>query len=75
MMMNLRGVRESGSVFAIPTYFFVVMMFITVGVGLLRYFLGSLGTVSNPPPMPEMTGLLVVTPFLLLHAFSTGTAP
>ncbi len=74
MVINLRGVRESGSVFAIPTYFFIIMMFVTVGVGLLRYFLGGLGAVSNPPPLIETTGLLVVTPFLLLHAFSTGTA-
>ena len=36
MMVNLRGVKESGAVFAIPTYFFVVMMFLTVGVGLVR---------------------------------------
>ena len=34
MLINLRGVRESGSIFAIPTYFFVAMMFITVVLGL-----------------------------------------
>src|SRR5512134_1616651 len=32
MLINLRGVKESGTAFAIPTYFFVVMMFITVGI-------------------------------------------
>ena len=36
MLMNLRGVKESGLVFALPTYFFVAMMYLTVGVGLLR---------------------------------------
>ena len=41
--INLRGVKESGMAFAVPTYFFVVMMFITVGIGLFRYFTGSLG--------------------------------
>ena len=41
MLMNLRGVKESGKAFAVPTYFFVVMMFTTVGVGFGRYFLGS----------------------------------
>ena len=36
MLINLRGVKESG-LFAIPTYFFVVMMYITVVVGLGRF--------------------------------------
>ena len=34
MLMNLRGVKESGTAFAIPTYFFVVLMFTAVGTGL-----------------------------------------
>src|SRR5512134_3422284 len=49
MLINLRGVKESGIFFAVPTYFFVVMMFITVGIGLFRYFSGSLGAVVDPP--------------------------
>src|SRR5512133_3060865 len=49
MLINLRGVKESGMAFAVPTYFFVVMMFLTVGVGLFRYFTGSLGIVVDPP--------------------------
>ena len=39
MLVNLRGVKESGAAFAIPTYFFIVMMFFTVGAGVIRYFL------------------------------------
>ncbi|MBN1661268.1 MAG: APC family permease [Anaerolineae bacterium] len=74
MVINLRGVRESGAVFAIPTYFFIVMMFLTVGVGLLRYLTGSLGQVMNPPEMDVVAVLPAVTPFLILHAFSSGTA-
>src|SRR4030095_5243716 len=50
MVMNLRGVKESGKAFAIPTYFFVVMMAVTVGFGIFRYLTGSLGMVGNPPP-------------------------
>ena len=34
MLMNLRGVKESGTAFAIPTYFFIVLMFTAVGTGL-----------------------------------------
>src|SRR5512136_3311265 len=41
MLVNLRGVKESGAVFAIPTYFFVTMMALTVGTGLLRLLTGT----------------------------------
>lgn len=75
MLINLRGVKESGILFAIPTYFFVVMMVLTVGVGFFHYFTGTLGTVINPPALAAATGTVVlVTPFLLLHAFSSGTS-
>ena len=73
MLINLRGVRESGTIFAIPTYFFVVMMFITVIVGLIRYFTGSLGMVTDPPPMEVLGGPQALTLFLILRAFSSGT--
>ena len=74
-VVNLRGVRESGAAFAIPSYFFIVMMFITIGTGLFKTFSGSLGTVIDPPEL-EHVGEIVsgVTAFLLLHAFSSGTA-
>jgi amino acid transporter len=76
MLINLRGVKESGVTFAIPTYFFIVTMFITICVGLFRYITGSLGTVVNPPEMTHHVAeaLVMVTPFLLLHAFANGTA-
>jgi amino acid transporter len=74
MTMNLRGVKESGTAFAIPTYFFVVMMFITVGVGLFRLLVtDTLGTVEDPPDMEMLTGVAMITPFLILHAFASGT--
>jgi amino acid transporter len=74
MVMNLRGVRESGRAFAVPTYFFVVSMYVTVGVGLFRYFTGSLGAVVNPPPTEALRSLQTITPFLILHAFANGTS-
>ncbi len=73
-MINLRGVKESGAIFAIPTYFFVTTMFITVGVGFYKSLTGSLGQVVNPPEIEVAQTLTMVTPFLLLHAFSSGTA-
>lgn len=75
MLVNLRGVKESGSAFAIPTYFFVVVMYLTVGIGLFRYVFGTLGVVVDPPAVEELGDTIkTVTPFLLLHAFSSGTA-
>jgi amino acid transporter len=74
MIINLRGVKESGTIFAIPTYFFVVMMFLTVGTGLVRYLTGTLGEVVDPPEMHTHGLVTAITPFLILHAFSSGTA-
>ncbi len=72
MLINLRGVKESGRAFAIPTYFFVLMMYLTVAVGLFRYFAGTLGLVVAPPHA-EVTTVQGVTLFLILRAFSNGT--
>jgi len=75
MVVNLRGVRESGAAFAIPSYFFIVMMFLTIIVGLIRLLFNSLGDVVDPPSLEYFgESLPAVTAFLLLHAFSSGTA-
>ncbi len=73
MLVNLRGLKESGVAFAVPTYFFVAMMFLMVGLGVFRYLTGSLGLVPNPPEI-EHLGTSAVTLFLILHTFSSGTA-
>ncbi len=72
MFVNLRGVKESGAVFAVPTYFFVTMMFLTVGTGLVRLLAGSRHAVPDPPPL-GIAPTLAIGLFLLLHAFSSGT--
>ena len=74
MVINLRGVRESGRAFAIPTMLFVVLMGIMLLTGFVRYFTGTLGTLVNPPEMVAVGAVTAVTPFLLLHAFSSGTS-
>ncbi len=73
MLVNLRGVRESGITFAVPTYFFLVMMFSTVIFGLFRYFTGGLGKVVEPPEIELIHALQPISLFLILHAFSSGT--
>ncbi len=72
MVINLRGVKESGVTFAIPTYFFLFMMFTAVIVGLVRYLTGSLGVVANPPTL-EVGFLQPLSLFLILRAFANGT--
>lgn len=74
MLINLRGVRESGTAIAVPSYFFIVMLYALVITGIARYFLGTLGGVVNPPHLETLDPLAAITPFLILHAFSSGTA-
>ncbi|MCC6147186.1 MAG: APC family permease [Anaerolineaceae bacterium] len=73
MQINLRGVKEAGIIFAFPTYFFVVMMYLTIGVGMFRLLTGTLGTVIDPPEIEMLHGLQGVTAFLILRAFANGT--
>jgi len=74
MLINLRGVRESGTIFAIPSYFFLAMMVLMLVVGFFRFITGSLGAVIDPPHLEALGPLVAVTPFLILHAFSSGTS-
>ncbi len=74
MFINLRGVRESGFLFATPNYFFILMMYVTLGIGVFRQLSGGLGSVVDPPELEIARTLQLVTPFLILHAFSSGTA-
>ncbi len=69
---NLRGVRESGRMFAVPTYFFIFMMFLMLGIGLFRQFTGTLHPLPVPPDISQATG--AVTLFIILKAFASGGA-
>ena len=76
-LVNLRGVKESGIAFAIPSYFFITIIYLLIGTGLFRILNGSLGTVSNPPSVEHLSEAILTKAafaFLLLHAFSSGTA-
>ncbi len=75
VILNLRGVRESGMAFAIPAYIFLAVTFLTIIVGLVRAAAGTLGTVVNPPELHSSSLIIqAVTPFLLLRAFANGTS-
>ena len=69
-VVNLRGVKESGLAFAVPTYIFLSLTMITIGVGYYQYFTGNLGMVTGVAPLHEATQ--GITAFLILRAFSSG---
>jgi amino acid transporter len=71
VFVNLRGIRESGLAFALPTYAFVASMFVLVGVGLVKTLLGDAPHAVVPDPVA--TGAGSVTLFVLLRAFSSGS--
>src|SRR3984893_9911034 len=70
-LANLRGIRESGSIFAIPTYVFLASMFALIGGGLVMYFSGQLYV---PPPETLAAPTEAFSLFLLLRAFAVGSA-
>ncbi len=73
MLMNLRGVKESGRVFASLSYFFIVMMYLMAFVGFGRLLFGGLGQVVDPPMDLMTSAVQPITLFLILRAFASGT--
>ena len=74
---NLRGVRESGSLFAAPTYAFLISFLFMIGYGLFSYYTyGGAAPVPGPEEIKMAEGykLQPLTLFLLLGAFSNGCA-
>ena len=70
---NLRGIRESGNIFALPTYLFVGGALLMIVVGVYRIvFEGAGATVMNPVPGAP-SPLQAVTVLLLLRAFASGS--
>ena len=70
--VNLRGVRESGITFALPTYGFVLSMLALIGVGLVKTVTGSPPHAVVPHPIPAGVG--AVSAFVLLRAFASGSS-
>jgi amino acid transporter len=71
-IVNLRGVRQSGLVFVLPTFAFVGCMAIAMGIGLVRFFAsgGHPHAVVAPPPLP--TASAAIGAWFLLKAFANG---
>ncbi len=68
---NLRGVRESGALFAAPTYVFILSMFALIAIGFYREMTGGL-VAPSAAEMPQVPVVHTLGLFLLLRAFSGG---
>ena len=73
-LVNLRGLRESGTVFAIPTYAFVVLLATAIVVGLARIIGDGGNPLSAGAPREEITATEGLGLFLVLRAFANGCA-
>jgi len=76
-LANLRGVKESGRLFAGPTYIYVLSLLALIGVGLYRVFFADLGALPDQAhSLAELTDngatIGTVSLFLLMRAFSSG---
>jgi amino acid transporter len=73
---NLRGLRESGSLFAPPTYLYIVMLVLLIGVGLYKVAFQDLGAIPLSELSPEAQelaqGSQPLAFLMLLRAFSSG---
>jgi amino acid transporter len=74
---NLRGIREAGRIFAVPTYVYVVSVGAMIVAGIWRLASGDLGPITYSPEeaaqLHHAGAIGAVTVFLLLRAFASGT--
>jgi amino acid transporter len=73
---NLRGLKESGALFAPPTYLYVLMLMLLIVVGLYRIYVQHVGPIPLDTLSPEAqelaTGTQALSLLMLLRAFSSG---
>src|SRR5437588_1903132 len=72
MLANLRGVRESGVLFAIPTYGFIAVLYAAIGSGIARCAAGTCPHAVAPHPLTAGAGAITI--FIVLKAFASGSA-
>lgn len=72
-VMNLRGVKESGTFFSIPTYGFIIGVLVMIGVGVVRVLTGNVPTPDETRALVETTTASSgLTLFLVLRAYAAG---
>ncbi len=73
MIVNLRGVREAGIVFAGPTYFYVVSIGALIVYGIFRVATGDIPAAAVPPDPFPREGVEALSVLLILRAFASGS--
>jgi amino acid transporter len=73
-VINLRGIRESGSIFSVPTYLFLAGIFAMLAIGFVRNAANGFEAQPPPPEASAAAGTSALTLFLILRAFSSGCA-
>ena len=71
-IINLRGVRESGTIFAVPTYMFLASILSMLAVGFYRYLTGQLHPITVTGAEVPVTPTQAITLFFVLRGFSAG---
>ncbi len=71
-LINLRGVRESASIFAVPTYMFIASIATMLGVGLYKQFTGQLHPLPHAEAALAAGAFQSLSVFLVLRGFSAG---
>lgn len=76
VILNLRGISDSSTIFSYPTYAFILGMFLLIGVGFYKLFVIGIPVAAAvpvaKPPNPDLSSLAMV--WLVLRAFSSGCA-
>jgi amino acid transporter len=70
---NLRGIREAGMIFAIPTYIYVLSLAGLIAYGLFRVVSGDVPAPAIPPDPVPATGVAALSVLLILRAFASGS--
>jgi amino acid transporter len=73
MLGNLRGIRESGAIFAAPAYVYLASMFGLLGYGLFRYLTGTMPVYTAPAGWEAAAGTQGLGLLLVLRAFASGS--
>lgn len=73
---NLRGIRESGAMFGLPTYFFIVSFGSMIIIGIVKLAIGDApgSLLHSAPPSEHVAAVGGLSVFLVLRAFSSGAA-
>ena len=71
-LINLRGVRESGTAFMIPTYLFIVSLLGVLAIGVVKSLLAGGRPVPVEPPAAQMPTEIMASFWILMRAFASG---